>query len=100
MAPMALAICRAVMETPPVPCTNTVSPAFSCPFTTKARQAVRPEVVIVAACAWLQPCGAWVKAFTERTTYSERSEEHTSELQSRFDLVCRHLLENKKRRNH
>src|SRR5699024_11295599 len=23
---------------------------------------------------------------------SDRSEEHTSELQSRFDLVCRHLL--------
>src|SRR5699024_9159817 len=26
----------------------------------------------------------------------DRSEEHTSELQSRFDLVCRLLLENKK----
>src|SRR5699024_12002972 len=25
-----------------------------------------------------------------------RSEEHTSELQSRFDLVCRHLLEKKR----
>src|SRR5699024_10238399 len=29
-----------------------------------------------------------------------RSEEHTSELQSRFDLVCRLLLEKKKRTNH
>src|SRR5699024_12528934 len=28
----------------------------------------------------------------------ERSEEHTSELQSRFDLVCRLLLENKQHR--
>src|SRR5699024_8356882 len=28
-----------------------------------------------------------------------RSEEHTSELQSRFDLVCRLLLEKKNRRN-
>src|SRR5207249_9838639 len=28
-----------------------------------------------------------------------RSEEHTSELQSRFDLVCRLLLEKKKRSN-
>src|SRR5207249_5729663 len=28
---------------------------------------------------------------------SDRSEEHTSELQSRFDLVCRLLLEKKKR---
>src|SRR5437868_8280356 len=27
---------------------------------------------------------------------SQRSEEHTSELQSRFDLVCRLLLEKKK----
>src|SRR5437868_15303311 len=33
-------------------------------------------------------CSAW------RTQY--RSEEHTSELQSRFDLVCRLLLEKKK----
>src|SRR5699024_11352187 len=29
-------------------------------------------------------------------TYRERSEEHTSELQSRFDIVCRLLLEKKK----
>src|SRR5699024_12158749 len=40
----------------------------------------------------------------EKTRYSKdnhqfvlRSEEHTSELQSRFDLVCRLLLEQKKR---
>src|SRR5207249_7752079 len=30
------------------------------------------------------------------TWSSQRSEEHTSELQSRFDLVCRLLLEKKK----
>src|SRR5699024_12573536 len=30
------------------------------------------------------------------TRTSDRSEEHTSELQSRFDLVCRLLLEKKK----
>src|SRR5699024_11913337 len=29
-----------------------------------------------------------------------RSEEHTSELQSRFDLVCRLLLEKKKKHSH
>src|SRR5699024_12576313 len=33
----------------------------------------------------------------KRISPSERSEEHTSELQSRFDLVCRLLLEKKKR---
>src|SRR5699024_1290554 len=31
--------------------------------------------------------------------YFQRSEEHTSELQSRFDLVCRLLLEKKKHYN-
>src|SRR5438067_3526381 len=31
------------------------------------------------------------------TRRSTRSEEHTSELQSRFDLVCRLLLEKKKK---
>src|SRR5699024_10432572 len=31
------------------------------------------------------------------TSSGPRSEEHTSELQSRFDIVCRHLLEKKKR---
>src|SRR5699024_2408789 len=31
------------------------------------------------------------------STVSTRSEEHTSELQSRFDLVCRLLLEKKNR---
>src|SRR5699024_3135745 len=33
---------------------------------------------------------------TVAPTAAERSEEHTSELQSRFDLVCRLLLEKKK----
>src|SRR5699024_12214097 len=32
---------------------------------------------------------------TERFPFSDRSEEHTSELQSRFDIVCRLLLEKK-----
>src|SRR5437868_12072639 len=32
-----------------------------------------------------------------RLGYGQRSEEHTSELQSRFDLVCRLLLEKKKK---
>src|SRR5699024_12414340 len=36
--------------------------------------------------------GIW----TASTSTSPRSEEHTSELQSRFDLVCRLLLETKK----
>ena len=37
--------------------------------------------------------------YTEYGTLAARSEEHTSELQSRFDLVCRLLLEKKKQKN-
>src|SRR5207247_8765224 len=36
---------------------------------------------------------------SQRTTWNSRSEEHTSELQSRVDLVCRLLLEKKKNEN-
>src|SRR5438105_8105222 len=37
--------------------------------------------------------------FPDRATIVLRSEEHTSELQSRVDLVCRLLLEKKKKKN-
>src|SRR5438067_2926807 len=40
--------------------------------------------------------GAW--STSSSTIPTARSEEHTSELQSRFDLVCRLLLEKKKKR--
>src|SRR5207249_8434486 len=43
------------------------------------------------------PRASWARvrlaSRTRRTASSRRSEEHTSELQSRFDLVCRLLLE-------
>src|SRR5699024_11383368 len=41
-------------------------------------------------------CG---RKWSAGTITSTRSEEHTSELQSRFDLVCRLLLEKKKTHN-
>src|SRR5690242_21047427 len=41
--------------------------------------------------------GAWPRA---RTRGSRRSEEHTSELQSHVNLVCRLLLEKKKKKKH
>src|SRR3712207_8403161 len=53
----------------------------------------------------LKPCSAYWKmrpskdqTGTEKST--PRSEEHTSELQSRQYLVCRLLLEKKKKHNH
>src|SRR5207249_7912903 len=39
----------------------------------------------------------WLAFLVLETTRGVRSEEHTSELQSRFDLVCRLLLEKKKK---
>src|SRR5215211_6935322 len=41
--------------------------------------------------------GSWPAA--ERGSWCSRSEEHTSELQSHSDLVCRLLLEKKKKNN-
>src|SRR5437868_11370886 len=41
-----------------------------------------------------------VERLGDRTALVGRSEEHTSELQSRFDLVCRLLLEKKKKKHH
>src|SRR5437868_13153908 len=40
-----------------------------------------------------------IKADLRSSFSHHRSEEHTSELQSRFDLVCRLLLEKKKKKN-
>jgi hypothetical protein len=51
VAPIALAICSAKMDTPPVPNASTVSLALRPPSTTRARQAVRPAVVRLAASA-------------------------------------------------
>src|SRR5438309_6163418 len=39
----------------------------------------------------------WIPVFHVAALLTERSEEHTSELQSQFHLVCRLLLEKKKR---
>src|SRR5437660_6852273 len=41
----------------------------------------------------------WRRATTRTPSCSSRSEEHTSELQSRGHLVCRLLLEKKKKKN-
>src|SRR5699024_12324230 len=48
--------------------------------------------------SWSPPSGGprWTSSsWPTRTPWRRRSEEHTSELQSRFDLVCRLLLEKK-----
>src|SRR5207249_7250803 len=47
----------------------------------------------------LQPAVIVVDLLDVAIKIRKRSEEHTSELQSRFDLVCRLLLEKKKKKN-
>src|SRR2546430_2815276 len=44
--------------------------------------------------------GTVIDALTGRPIEGVRSEEHTSELQSQSNLVCRLLLEKKKNKNH
>src|SRR5207249_11698246 len=47
-----------------------------------------------------QQCPRRRRCCERGSTHAGRSEEHTSELQSRFDLVCRLLLEKKKKEKH
>src|SRR3982750_5038477 len=51
---------------------------------------------ILRASSWAPPAIRW----STRLISPERSEEHTSELQSRSDLVCRLLLEKKTPHSH
>src|SRR2546422_1229187 len=60
------------------------------PYTTLFRSRARTPRRIAAADSSCCRCGV-------RSTSSRRSEEHTSELQSRLHLVCRLLLEKKKK---
>src|SRR5256885_11329920 len=46
---------------------------------------------------WLLVCQADSRAYFPHSTACNRSEEHTSELQSPCNLVCRLLLEKKKK---
>src|SRR5258707_3349954 len=83
------------------------------PYTTLFRsEKIRPHQMAVRAIAMnaivRARCLAWTTAFTDRGAWrakahslrrQSRSEEHTSELQSRQYLVCRLLLEKKKNQN-
>src|SRR5688572_32722777 len=76
------------------------------PYTTLFRSA--PERALVAtlppgkerAAVEAYVAQAARKSELERTDLAKRSEEHTSELQSQSNLVCRLLLEKKKKKHH
>src|SRR5688572_32715996 len=60
------------------------------------RSKVALLVVLLGLAAW----GIWSMSVREaRMRETRRSEEHTSELQSQSNLVCRLLLEKKKKKN-
>src|SRR5438034_5545026 len=61
----------------------------------KPRQYTRGDKSATAP-EW-SPDGSMIAFLTDREKDGERSEEHTSELQSHSDLVCRLLLEKKKK---
>src|SRR2546428_9830858 len=65
--------------------------------TTTSSCAIRSSTLISASSGMI--CvrrSSWYSALRARSSSLMRSEEHTSELQSRSDLVCRLLLEKKK----
>src|SRR5690349_23146086 len=65
----------------------------SCSRTLSTTSDTRPSSMIPACCTLLTVRSLFCVPLPRRT----RSEEHTSELQSRRDLVCRLLLEKKKK---
>src|SRR2546422_8317921 len=67
------------------------------PYTTLFRSAVQASTALVNVRAFAKLYG-YVRFFHPSDAASDlRSEEHTSELQSRLHLVCRLLLEKKKK---
>src|SRR5436305_10491490 len=65
------------------------------PYTTLFRSSIQAATVVSGVASALAACAT---ASSAEIGATGRSEEHTSELQSRPQLVCRLLLEKKKRR--
>src|SRR5260370_6437252 len=57
----------------------------------------RPQQVLLTIVPWLLSTGTEVSSEVGGKNPPVRSEEHTSELQSHLNLVCRLLLEKKKK---
>src|SRR2546428_4525337 len=65
------------------------------------RSTLFPYTTLFRSAAWPRRARSADRAASSAGSYRcpRRSEEHTSELQSRSDLVCRLLLEKKKKKN-
>src|SRR5690554_7284096 len=77
----------------PVPCFSTIARAVSSASELSARSRAAADFRRAESAALLERCPAL--AGVGRFAPERRSEEHTSELQSRPHLVCRLLLEKK-----
>src|SRR5260221_6634599 len=66
------------------------------PYTTLFRSILNNNPIKINIKPKLKPNKILLLSTTDIILYIERSEEHTSELQSHSDLVCRLLLEKKK----
>src|SRR5207249_11711957 len=84
-------------RSPPFPYTTLFRSLAVRRLSRRARRGLRSGAALLAR---LRPRArrAGGRRRLEERRRSERSEEHTSELQSRFDLVCRLLLEKKKKK--
>src|SRR5207247_5869775 len=84
---------------------STLSLHYALPIFTPIPTRIRPLCGWATTSNWCganRCAGSSATATTSPSHLSQarlRSEEHTSELQSRVDLVCRLLLEKKKKRN-
>src|SRR5260370_16693259 len=70
------------------------------PYTTLFRSPRRPNSLLRTC--WSSHCSAGTRSPASAVAHDragDRSEEHTSELQSHLNLVCRLLLEKKKNNN-
>src|SRR2546428_2450622 len=67
------------------------------PYTTLFRSDLEGKQVLEII-ARMSPVSVFTAALPPDAAVNTRSEEHTSELQSRSDLVCRLLLEKKKKK--
>src|SRR5437868_15439844 len=84
--------CRHFLISPPPP-RSTLFPyttLFRSSSGRRWRRCTKASRLVI--CTWTPPRCSWCATRPSCI----RSEEHTSELQSRFDLVCRLLLEKKK----
>src|SRR5699024_11721860 len=88
--------------------TRRSSDLTTCPFPRKKKRWTSTQIRRTHRCGthWKAPAGRWERSTSPLCAHGSvrrktpfRSEEHTSELQSRFDLVCRLLLEKRNRKS-